>query len=940
MTMKIKKLAAVTLCAAVATSVAVPMAGCIPGNSWRHSQEMLKVSVDNEGKLQWTEGMEIVCNIGYETSTETAISFTESNSLTPNSNVKVTLPDGITYSQGDLKPAWAALAEQLDVKLVDKYQPLKSDASINSLIADTDDERMKWDDEKKQWYTDGGYCLWDFDIITGSCAAIQKVQAAGKEAKFLDLSLYLDYMPNYKYFLESNPIIYLSLTSDTETGAMYYAPYFDGNDDIEKYCLMQKSWAEKLLDIGDEALSVAAEGETFAHQAEIKNASDGDFNTKSGDAGDDITIDGTRSYITSFMGKTGSWDTEVIKREEDSMDKTEKIVVDYDEALKAAKQSGTPLYNAIYEAAGVAYDGTSGNIVDLQNFAIDKTHGDVTGLKLLKILRAYIDVAYRTDDGKSFYTSKGVKRSDVFCGATAAWDVDLLAAMSRCVVTCKAIIGDSISSMQPVEQIYALGGRSSFTQRISDMYALAGELYGVRGLESRYEFTYMDSDGKVHDAREDAAAWEAMDRMSAFAKEGLLYTGDTKNTDRSIFSDTDKDGKAPVYFLEHDYVQTQTLYQMKGASAGQDIPSDYNFAPVITPVSKWQDGTEDANGNAETKYMRFTESWRSVKNTGFCVPYQSVSDNPERLAAVLAFIDFFFSPDGQILMTYGPMSTTGNVNPDGWWYAEKAPDQSIINDNRMFELVAPETSYLRAQYQPITVKSNSSGNSKYNDEYFVYDGVVYRGKSYSGRSIPIITDDNLKCFKNQPYGKKDDSVDPYPSLDRYTLSYTDYARKVIGSTLPIGNKDQGFEYQCTAQCGLDGANIVDAAINKAGIIKHLYQQIDNREKNLWYVIMPTLLPLSSSASSDLAGDKQSDLADMFKNDSSVPRNAFIRVMYNGFGNGYLHYSSKAEEAAKNVQMPSSASAIVEKMRDMGITARTRYVDDAWSRLYKFYSEME
>lgn len=922
--MKIKKLAAVALCAAVATSVAVPMAGCIPGTSQRHSQEMLKVSLDKNGQLQWASGTEIVCDIGYETSTETAISFTEANALTPNGNSRQVLPDGNEYKQGDLKPAWAALEDQLKVKLVDKYQPLKSDASINTLIADTNDEKLKWDDNKKQWYTDGGYCLWDFDIITGSCAAIQKVQAAGKEAKFLDLSLYLDYMPNYKSFLESNPIIYLSLTSDTETGAMYYAPYFDGNDDIEKYCLMQKTWAEKLLDeeYDDEYT------DTFAKQAADKQNFDGDetFTTKSEEAGDSVTIDGTKSYIEPFMGKTGSWRVDVIKRGEDSMDKTEKITVNYDKALEAAKTSGTPLYEAINDAAGKPYTGTSGNIVDLQNFAINQTHGEVSGLQLLKILQAYIDVAYRTDDGLPFYSSiEGIKRSDVFCGSTAAWDVDLLAAMSRCVVTCSSLLNESISSRQSASEVYALGGRSSYTQRISDMYALAGELYGVRGLESRYEFTYMDSDGKVHDAREDEAAWEAMDRMSDFAKEGLLYTGFTKNTDRSVYSNTAKNGQAPVYFLEHDYVQTQTLYQMKqqvgDVSTDLGIPEDYNFSPVITPVSQWQDGSKDGNGNLETKYMRFTESWRSVKNTGFCIPYQSVSGNPERLSAVLAFIDFFFSPDGQILMTYGPRSENGNVNPDGWWYAERVPDQQLLKDSRLFKSVAPQTNYLSAQYQSLS------------DEYFVYDGVIYKGISYSGRSIPIITTDNKNCFMNKRYGDQN-------PLGRYTLSYTDYARKVIGSTLPIGNKDQGFEYQCTADCGLSGANVVDAAINKAGIIKHLYQQIDNKEQNLWYVIMPTLLPLSSSASSDLAGDKQSDLAALFKNDSSVSRNAFVRVMYNGFGgSSYLNYSSKAEEADKNIAMPTSSSAVVGKMHDLGITARTGYVDDAWSRLYSFYKNM-
>lgn len=898
---KYKRIAAVSVALTLAAAPIAIIAGCTPGVTTNYSQQLLTPNLDSEGRLYWRNKVDLYCNIGYETSTDTAISFSSQNTLTARTEDEVTLPDGNTYRQGDLKPTWKALGDKLRVNLIDRYVPAKSDASIEDLISDPSDERL-YVDENGNLVSDEKHCVWDFDIITGSCAAIQTMQNTSADARFLDLSLYLDYMPNYKAFLEENPIIYMSLTTDTDTGAMYYAPYFDGNDDIEKYVLAQKSWAVQLLDKVD--FTEEHVTSTFAEQAEAKNGSQGSISTKSGQTGDNVIIDGTHSYITSFMGQEGSWQIDVIDPADSRLSRTVKLTVDYDNAKKCATTAGEPLYEDIVEAAGKPYGGNSGNIVDLQNFVINETGGAVKGEQLLKMVCDYIDVAYLDRNGGSFYGREGLNRSDVFCGATAAWDVDLLAAMSRCVVTCADILSDagSISSQQWLSDVYAFGGRSSFTQRIADMYAFAGELYGVRGLESRYEFTYIDDKGEVKDARADKNAWDAMNRLSAFAKEGLLYTGDATGTDRSVYT-TNVSNLGPVYFMEHDYVQTQTLYELRldpEIPVGTyDIPQDYEFSPIITPVSRWNDGAN--------KIMRFTESWRSVKNTGFCIPYQGVSNSPERLSAVLAFIDFLFSKDGQILMTYGPRSTTGNSSPDGWWYATEVAEADL-SDTRKFHKIADETNYLDAQYESM------------DGSCFVYEGKVYEGLEYSGRSIPIMTDDNLNCFKGKSFGGGN-------TIGAYTLNYTNYARKVIGSALPIGNKDQGFEYQCTAECGLKGASVVDAAINRAGIIKHVYQQVDNPENNMWYVIMPTLLPLSGEAAESLTSDSQKAINSLFTNSSSAPRNSFVRVMYNGYSNGTFD----GAEA-----MPADGDKICEKLVSLGINDRTSYVNEAWQRLYGYY----
>ena len=70
---------------------------------------------------------------------------------------------------------------------------------------------------------------------------------------------------------------------------------------------------------------------------------------------------------------------------------------------------------------------------------------------------------------------------------------------------------------------------------------------------------------------------------------------------------------------------------------------------IMVPVARWFDGS-DENGT----YMRFTESWRSVKTDGWAISKAGVEGNADKLNAALALIDYAYSEKGQILMSYGP----------------------------------------------------------------------------------------------------------------------------------------------------------------------------------------------------------------------------------------------------------------------------------------------
>lgn len=895
---KTKKIAAAVVSLVLASTMVVSLAACNPDKkpSLNLSQDVLEVSTDADGNLSYADNTTLNMNVGYKAAYG-YITFQDSQV-----SESFTL-FGKTYNRGKLKPAWQELSDTLKIGFNDVYKQLDATPQIEDTA---------------------NYA--NYDMITGQADTIVQF-ATSNPSQYLDLSLYMDYMPNYKAFLEENPIVQMSIVSDVETGAMYYAPYFDGNDDIEKYELAQLQWVERLLDT-----TTAGESTTFTASVTAKQQPGITGDTIRGEVGD-----GKTASVRSYMGTTGEWwvnttDVDASQLNADgtlgenaNTSKTVKVVISYDDALAAAKDNSTALGKAV-AAAGVkdASALTSGNIVDLQNQAINDTQGAVTGAQLLEMLRAYIDVAYQKEDGSKFYAT----RSDVFNGYNAAWDVDLLVALSRCIVTNTSLLGTQTAA----ENIYAIMGRENKTQRQNDMVSLAGELYGVRGLTPRYQWTFIDSDGKIDDARNDVDMWDALDRLNEMTEEGLIYTGIKHAAGASSYYKAD----SPESFMIYDYVQTQTAnggFELELGTDKYSLPEDYNFTAINTPVSKWSDGSTNDSGycyiNGE-KVMRFTESWRSVKNTGFCLPRANYEGKPEKLAAALKFIDYLFSNDGQILMTYGPQSDNNDLKgtaptftseANGFWYGTK-----VTNVNVADVAYKPEGS---DQY---TVNAENEG------KYFIYKNEVYTGTYYKGEQCPTMTDANLQLY----YGRTVNDVVLANSSDgkgtvqgaNYVCSYTNYARGIIGSALPIGNKLQSFEYQGTATMGMIGADKVSANLVN-GTISHVYLSPDNPKGNYWYTIVPTTLPYTTDVSQQISADFASADSNLFAN-SSAADNILIDVIRFGLdGTGSCTgYTMTGEK------LPTSAEAMVTLINNKyGTMDRYEgYMQTAWSAILEFYKD--
>lgn len=494
--------------------------------------------------LSFAEGTTLRMATGYNNA-KTGISFDAETA-----GEGVTLADGKTYRAGDLKPTWVEVENRLGMKFEDKWTGAGSASK----------EFDYWKEQLDQ-----------VDMVAGSAATLSEYGANGY---LVNIGEYLDLMPNFSAYLKANDIVRLSITGSTtgdNKGAIYFSPYFDGADDIERMPLMRTDWAVKLLD---------GEGE-FTADASNKTAA---------------------PVYQPYMPTSGKVAVDVVKADASGV---ESITKDYDAA---------------------------GNIVAKMNEA-----GSITGVEAVNMLRTYIDTAYN-----GYY---GTTRSNLFCGQNAAWDADELVALLRCVVA-------NPQTLNGTDAVQGLFSREDAnTQRRVDMFRFAGHLFGVRGLESRQDYLYLDENGNMHDGRQEIATYDAMDRMNAMAKEGLIASSFLNTEDVKSSQMLEQD----LGFMSYDYNQTQTVMN----NTKLQTEDGEKYMAVMVPVARWYDGT-----SADGVYMRFTESWRSVKTDGWAISKAGVGDDLDKLYAALKLIDYAYSADGMILMSYGPNDFI-KTNADG-----------------------------------------------------------------------------------------------------------------------------------------------------------------------------------------------------------------------------------------------------------------------------------
>ncbi len=459
-----------------------------------------------------------------------------------------TSPDGTTYKAGDWKPVWKQL--QKDLKFtIDDVSPSQDD-SIKNFFAKT--------------LVASGFKI-DNKLVNIAQGNSDQIMTEGSSSKgtILDLSKYLDRMPDFKKFLNDNPAVKKIISSSD--GKIFYAPYFDGFDDIERMLMVRQDWVEKLLD--------------------------GDLPS---DLDEEVTLD--KNYTPFYTTDINS-DVSVLNAEQSAKTTIKKHI--------AANK----------------------NIIAQMNAATT-----LNGKTAVKMLRDYIDEVYGTTYGK--------KRSELFCGGRAVYDVDELIALFKCVKANPAFLTGNAAT-----KMVALFPRAKTSDRTTDLYRFL-QFFGLRGVESRNQWMFVNKDGKLEDVRGTTQFRDGLEKLHQMYQDGLIMTDFT-----TAQINSKDDYRGPMFsgsygensyagFATYDYNQTTTIYN--------DSTTDKNalIASLLPAVADYDDGV---NGN----FIHYTESWRSVKPQGWFITSETAKDE-EKLSKCLELFNYLYSEKGNRVMSYGP----------------------------------------------------------------------------------------------------------------------------------------------------------------------------------------------------------------------------------------------------------------------------------------------
>ena len=141
-----------------------------------------------------------------------------------------------------------------------------------------------------------------------------------------------------------------------------------------------------------------------------------------------------------------------------------------------------------------------------------------TGATMAEAFRTYMNDVY----GDQGYANL----SAVFVGTDAEYDVDEMIALLYVVnanpqyLTREFGTGETTTAT-PLTTVYPYFARTSQTSRIRNFFR-GLEMFGVRGMFSRYQWAYFNEDGIVEDARVQTSTLDAVDQLQRMYSDSLL----------------------------------------------------------------------------------------------------------------------------------------------------------------------------------------------------------------------------------------------------------------------------------------------------------------------------------------------------------------------------------------------------------------------------------
>lgn len=274
---------------------------------------------------------------------------------------------------------------------------------------------------------------------------------------------------------------------------------------------------------------------------------------------------------------------------------------------------------------------TDANIIEIQN-ALDVKNGET----LTNALIQYIGDNYDYENP-----------SELYLGEKAAYDMDELIALMRCIKANPAYLTEGRA-----ETVWPVFVRqSNYREDLLRFSTYFGgvKVHGADSYESRW---YIDENGTVQYTYSQEGLYDVLTYLSQMEAEGLIYSDCYDLADKTNYRSTlwgTDGGDAPSFgFLTYDWISSSTSDSLNG-----------DTVVILPPVAK-------VNG----VWQYYIDNGRAIKPDGWAISVAgSTEEQVERACAVF---DYFFSGEGRVLQNYGlPMNLEEGqtyVGPDGIEY--------------------------------------------------------------------------------------------------------------------------------------------------------------------------------------------------------------------------------------------------------------------------------
>ncbi len=535
--------------------------------------------------------------------------------------------DKVTYTQGTILPTWIELGKITGTTVKD----------VASYTDKSDDDTYKTVSGQSFKTKDGGA----IDLFANT---VKNINSMGKDGNAYDLTPYINEgkMPNFKKYLDANPTIKSQITVE---GKIYYTPYFDGYNEIERMFVMDTAMVEALLD--------------------TDNFSNFD-STLSGKGGSDNTL--KEANYQPFLNPDFNY---------------------------AADTNVTISVGAKAQTVEVK---KTDNIIKQQNASLAQ---GVSGKDLAQQFKNYLKAAYGhlVDNG----TLK--KYSDIFVSESAVYNCDDLVALMRVVKANPKLV--SGGKADTVEVFFPRGQANNRVANILDLAQIWG-IQGLDAESNNFFFDANGKLQSLGTTQASYDALELLHDLYAeglivsdFYYIPATGSSGTYGLDK-YFKKTRNDSS--FGFLMYDYsaatgaandtvegigtnrsARKITEKDEEGKDVGISVTG---IRPVVSPLTMWATGKDWKHDQALSTMTgktltRYVESNRTLKTGSWCIP--TTAQNVE---GALRLMDVTYSAYGALVNTFGPTTywyvpTINGVKADkpmiatNLGGAEKAPVLSV-----------------------------------------------------------------------------------------------------------------------------------------------------------------------------------------------------------------------------------------------------------------------